>query len=137
MPLEAEQPDRLTVLIADDEPPLRLLMRATIGREHFRVLEASDGGAALELARRERPAVALLDVGMPCLDGYEVCRALKADPATASIVVIMVTARGQQADREQGIAAGADAYLTKPFRPREILDRLYTVLEGRVVGGRA
>lgn len=118
-------------MIADDEPPLCLLMRATIGRECVRILEAGDGEAALDVARRERPTVILLDVGMPRLDGYEVCRALKADPATADTVVIMVTARAQQSDRDLGVAAGADAYLTKPFRPSEILARLYEVLDHR------
>ena len=110
-----------TVLVAEDERALRLLLRATLGRHEYRLLEASDGDEALRLARQERPDLVLLDVGMAGLDGYAVCRALKGDPATAGICVIMLTGRAQAADRGQGAAAGADAYLVKPFSPSELL----------------
>ncbi len=109
-----------TVLIADDQRSLRLLLRATLGRGGFRVLEAADGAEAVETARRERPDLVLLDVGMPRLDGLAACRMLKADPATANIPILMLTARAQQADRDEGIEAGADAYFTKPFKPSEL-----------------
>jgi CheY-like chemotaxis protein len=113
--------DQKTVLIADDQQILRTLLRATLRKSSARVVEATDGLEALALARQERPDAVLLDVGMPGLDGYAVCRALKDDPATAGIIVVMLTARAQQAERERGLAAGADAYLTKPFRPAELL----------------
>ena len=110
-----------TVLVVDDEASLRLLTQATLGRGTCRVLEATNGAAGLELARREHPDLVILDVGMPDLDGYTVCRALKADPATAGIAVVMLTARAQEGDRQRGVEAGADAYVTKPFSPRVLL----------------
>lgn len=117
-----------TVLVVDDEASLRLLMQATLGRGTYRVLEATNGAAGLELARRERPDLVILDVGMPDLDGYEVCRALKGDPNTAGIAVVMLTARAQEGDRRRGVEAGADAYLTKPFSPRALLETVERLL---------
>lgn len=120
--------DEKSVLIADDEASLRLLMRASLSAEGYRIIEAVDGVEAETLARRERPDLVLLDVGMPGRDGYTVCRALKSDPETAGIVVVMLTARAQQGDREQGILVGADAYLTKPFSPNDLLSTVQRML---------
>ena len=116
------------VLVVDDERSLRLLMRATLSRGSYRVLEAASGTQGLAVARRERPDLILLDIGMPGLDGYGVCRALKGDPETASIVVVMLTARALEADRQQGIEAGADEYITKPFSPAELLATVQRLL---------
>lgn len=113
--------DQKTVLIADDESILRRLVRATLRDRPLRILEAASGTETLALARRERPDLVLLDVGLPELDGYAVCRALKADPATASIKIVMLTARAQRHDLERGTAVGADAYITKPFSTQRLL----------------
>jgi CheY-like chemotaxis protein len=113
-----------TLLVADDEPQLIMLLQASMARGAFRVLTAADGLEALAVARREHPDVALLDGAMPMLDGFEVCRQLKSDPATRGITVIMLTARAEPGDRERGLAAGADDYMTKPFSPRDLLARL-------------
>jgi CheY-like chemotaxis protein len=116
--------DEKTVLVADDEAMLRQLVRATLRDRPLRILEAATGAEALTLARSERPDLLLLDVGLPELDGYAVCRALKADPATAGIKVVMLTARAQRQDLERGAAVGVDAYITKPFSPRRLLSDL-------------
>ncbi len=109
------------ILIADDEQTLRLLVRATLEDENYEILEASDGQEALEIARREQPTLLLLDVQMPAMTGFEVCEQLKSDPATANIVVVMLTVKSQQTDKEQGKTVGADYYFTKPFRPLQLL----------------
>lgn len=109
------------LLIADDEAGIRSLVRMTLEHGTIEIIEASDGAEALAVARENRPDVLLLDVGMPGLTGFEVCRAIKEDPATAGIVVVMLTARAMDADRREGEAAGADAYLTKPFSPMRLL----------------
>ena len=106
-----------TVLVADDEPPILELVRFTLEDEQVRVVEAGDGPSAIEAARRERPDLIFLDVHMPGLDGFEVCRRLRADPALARARIVMLTAAGQERDRRRGREAGADDYLTKPFSP--------------------
>ena len=120
-----------TVMIADDQQSLRLLLRATLGPVGYRVVEAINGAEALSVARDEHPDLVFLDVGMPGMDGYAVCRELKNDPETASIPVIMLSARAQQPDKQKGIEAGADLYLTKPFKPAELRSVLSTFLDAR------
>lgn len=109
------------LLIADNEQPLRLLVRATLKDKNYEILEASDGQEALEVARRERPKLLLLDIQMPAMTGFEVCEQLKSDPTTADIVVVMLTVKSQQIDKERGKAVGADYYFTKPFSPSQLL----------------
>ena len=120
------------ILIADDEQPLRLLVRATLedesGEERYEIIEAADGNKALEMARRERPELILLDIAMPGLTGLEVCKMLKGDPATSDLMIVMLTAKGQQSDRERGLAAGADDYFAKPFSPLELLQLVDRVM---------
>jgi DNA-binding response OmpR family regulator len=116
------------VLIADDHPNLRQLVRLTLDSGRFDILEAPDGDAALSLARTERPDLLFLDWTMPGLAGVEVCRALRDDPATAGIRVVMLTARSQDADRRHAAAMGADDYITKPFSPIELLEKVRDVL---------
>src|SRR5581483_8553073 len=117
------------ILLADDEPAVRRLVTATLADEsRYQILEASDGAEALRLARAERPAMMLLDVNMPEVDGFEVCRALKADPETQGIVVVMLTAMAQVSDRERGVAVGADGFFTKPFSPLALLEKVEEVL---------
>ena len=110
-----------TLLIVDDNPDMRSLVRLTFSFKDFKVLEAENGMRGLEIASRERPQVILLDVMMPGeIDGFEVCRRIKADPELARAVVIMLTARAQKTDLETGFGAGADYYLTKPFSPLQL-----------------
>ena len=116
--------DQKTVLIAEDETLLRQLIRATFRGKPLRILEAASGTETLALARRELPDLVLLDVGLPEMDGYAVCQALKTDPATAGIKVVMLTARAQRHELERGAAVGADAYITKPFSPQRLLSDL-------------
>jgi CheY-like chemotaxis protein len=108
---------RPTVLVCDDEPVLRMLVRATLEQGNYTVLEASDGEEALARTHAEQPDLILLDMMMPGRSGSDVLRALRADAATAKTPVIMLTARAQASDREAMNLAGADHYLTKPFSP--------------------
>jgi DNA-binding response OmpR family regulator len=110
-----------TILVVDDEAPIVDLVRFTLEDAEVRVVEASDGAAALDLARRIKPDLVLLDVHMPRLDGLEVCRQLRREPDFARTPIIMLTAAGQEADRSGGLSAGADEYLTKPFSPLALL----------------
>ena len=112
------------ILVVDDVPSNIEVLRGIL-RGEYRVMAAIDGERALEIARREpRPAIILLDVMMPGLDGYEVCRLLKADPETRNIPVIFVTARDEDIDQERGFDLGAVDYITKPLRHRVVLSRV-------------
>jgi CheY-like chemotaxis protein len=106
-----------TVLVADDHAEVRLLVSLALARGALAVVEAGDGDAALALARRVRPTLAVLDVQMPGPDGIEVCRALKTDPRTAAAPVIILTAGAAPEVQERALAAGADAFVAKPFSP--------------------
>ena len=118
------------VMLADDEEELLALVSATLeGSEGFKILLAQDGAEALEMARREKPDLLFLDIMMPKLNGYEVCRELKKDPATASITIIMLTALAQDSERIKAMEAGADGYLTKPFSPTALLNKVEEILE--------
>jgi DNA-binding response OmpR family regulator len=114
-----------TVLIVDDEQHIRLLIEQTLEEledDGIELQTASDGEMALDVVRNHHPELVFLDVMMPKLNGFEVCRAIKADLGLASTTVVMLTAKGQAYDREEGNAAGADRYLTKPFDPDELLE---------------
>ena len=110
-----------TILIADDEPAIVDLVRFTLEDPQVQIVEAADGAAALELARRTRPEVALLDVQMSRLNGLDVCRRLRQLPECSHTRVVMLSAAAQAADQRRGLAAGADHYLTKPFSPLALL----------------
>lgn len=117
------------ILIADDKAEIRSLVEITLDLGEFEFFQADNGLAALEATRKVHPDLVILDVMMPGeLDGYGVCDAIKKDPATQDIRVLMLTARGQEADQQQGSAAGADDYFIKPFSPRELLDKVCHVL---------
>jgi two-component system phosphate regulon response regulator PhoB len=111
----------MTLLIADDEPAILDLVRFTLEDPQVRIVEASDGATALELAQQVRPDVALLDVKMPRLSGLDVCRRLRDLPECSHTRVVLLTAAAQAEDRRRGLAAGADHYLTKPFSPLALL----------------
>jgi DNA-binding response OmpR family regulator len=120
-----------TVLIVDDEQHIRLLIEQTLEEledDGVELITARDGEEALDAVANQHPDLVFLDVMMPKRDGYDVCRTIKGDPATAGTTVFLLTAKGQAVDREQGLAAGADDYLTKPFDPDELLQRARTAL---------
>jgi DNA-binding response OmpR family regulator len=110
-------------LITDDNADIRKLVRMTLDTADVEVYEADNAASALDLIYRIRPTVVLMDIMMPGeMDGLDACRQIKADADLARTIVIMLTARGQQADLDAGKTAGADAYLVKPFSPLELLD---------------
>ncbi len=114
------------ILLVDDEPSIIQLSRMYFEREGFRVQEIADGEAALEAAAKQRPAVIVLDVMLPKLDGFEVCRRIRASGDQTPI--IMLTARDEDIDKILGLELGADDYLTKPFNPRELIARVKAIL---------
>ena len=116
------------VLIADDQANMRQLVRLTLETGRFEIFEAPDGDAALEVARREQPDLVFLDWTMPGLPGVEVCRALRDDPAHDDMRIVMLTARSQSEDRAAASAVGADDYITKPFSPIQLLEKVRDVL---------
>jgi two-component system response regulator MtrA len=118
-----------TVVIADDESSMRLLVHATIESDDYMVVEAADGAEAWALIQKHRPQVALLDVQMPGLSGLEVLRLIKADPGLKATRVILLTSKAQESDIEAGLIAGADFYLTKPFSPLDLLSRVDEALQ--------
>jgi DNA-binding response OmpR family regulator len=120
--------NKRTVLLADDDPGLRRLVGATLGSEHFELLSAADGDETLLVARQSRPSLILLDINMPRKNGLEVCRLLKADPETAHIKIVMLTASGSDIDRTRAFEASADDYFVKPFSPIALLDKVYALL---------
>ncbi|HVM00074.1 MAG TPA: response regulator [Egibacteraceae bacterium] len=117
------------VLVVDDDPVIRELLRTLLDLEGIAYSEAKDGPSALARMRATRPDLVLLDVMMPGMDGFEVCARLRADPALRGIGVILLTARASVFDRERGEAVGADAYLTKPFSPLELFATMQRIPE--------
>ncbi|MCL6560084.1 MAG: response regulator [Firmicutes bacterium] len=109
------------ILVVDDESPLRMLIRATLEDDEFEIFEAEDGIAGLEQACANLPDLIILDMMMPGLTGLEVCRKLKQDPRTAHIKILLLTAKGQQRDKEAALAAGADYFIAKPFSPSGLI----------------
>lgn len=120
-----------TVLIADDDADILELVAFRLERAGYEVLTAGDGEEALSLARERRPALAVLDVMMPKLTGYDVVRAMRDEDGTRDIPVILLTARVQDADVSRGFEAGADDYVRKPFSPQELRARVEAVLGRR------
>jgi putative two-component system response regulator len=112
------------VLIVDDDKALIQLVAATLDTQGWTLLTATDGASALDLVQRERPQLVLLDIQMPDMSGIEVCRRIKADPATRDTVVIILTAMSREEDRQAALQAGADDYITKPFSPLQLLTRV-------------
>lgn len=116
------------ILVVEDEPDIRQLLVLQLTREGYTVRTAATGPEALEAAPRIKPMLVLLDLMLPGLAGTEVCRRLRADPATTATPIIMLTARGDEIDRVVGFEVGADDYVTKPFSPRELMLRIRAVL---------
>jgi len=122
-----------TILIVEDEADIQELIRYNLKREGYSVESADTGEKALELARQKTVDLILLDLMLPAIDGLEVCKLLKNNESTASIPIIMLTAKGEEADIVTGLELGADDYIPKPFSPRVLIARLRAVLRRRTV----
>ena len=118
-----------TVLVVDDEPFICRSLSFVLRKGNFNVIEARNGEEALAAIRQHRPSLVFMDVMMPKISGFEVCQAVKADPALRDTHIILLTAKGQDSDREVGKQAGANDYMTKPFSPTKILERAREILE--------
>lgn len=116
------------ILVVDDEKSIRELVSATLEGANYKIYEAADGEEALNLAREEKPDLVLLDVAMPEMDGFEVCKALKSHPETNSIYIIMLTGHIQEEYKQKGNEAGANDYFTKPFSPLALIKKIEEVL---------
>ena len=116
------------ILVVDDEIYIVHILDFSLGMEGYEVLTALDGEQALEKARAEKPDLIVLDIMMPKLDGYETCKRLKADDATKAIPVILLSAKGRNVDQKVGFEVGADDYITKPFSPRKLVERINAIL---------
>ena len=122
--------EQTKVLVADDDDDILLLVTTRLRRDGFDVIQARDGDEALDLALEHRPDIAVLDIGMPGLDGLEVVRAIRADDATKDMRVLLLTAKAQESDVRRGFDAGADAYVKKPFSPAELSNRVRELAAG-------
>lgn len=112
------------VLVVDDEEYIQHILNFSFGAEGYEVITAADGEEAVTIARSEKPDIIVLDIMMPKMDGYEVCKQIKADPQTQNIPVILLTAKGREVDRKLGAEAGADDYVVKPFSPGRLIERV-------------
>jgi DNA-binding response OmpR family regulator len=120
---------RPKILVVDDEPEAVELVEFNLRQSGFEVITAADGAEALKKAHATLPSLVVLDLMLPEVDGLEVCKMLRRDPATASVPIVMVTARASEVDRILGLELGADDYLTKPFSPRELVLRVKNILQ--------
>lgn len=116
------------ILIADDEPNIVISLEFLLRREGYEVVVATNGVAALDSVREQRPDLAILDVMMPQRNGFEVCQDLRGDPEMQGLRIIMLTAKGRDTEVAKGLALGADHYMTKPFSTRELVARVKALL---------
>ena len=116
------------ILIVDDEKDIVKMLEYNLKKEGYRTVSCNDGEDAIDLAKKERPDLIVLDLMLPVVDGLEVCKSLKKESKTASIPIIMLTAKTQESDKVIGLELGADDYVTKPFSPRELVARIKAVL---------
>jgi len=116
------------ILIVEDEKDIIKMLEYNLKKEGFKVISARDGEDALDLALRQHPQLILLDLMLPGMNGLDVCKTLKKEAKTASIPIIMLTAKSQESDKIVGLELGADDYITKPFSPRELIARIKAVL---------
>jgi DNA-binding response OmpR family regulator len=121
------------ILVIDDEPYILRSLSYLLQREGYTVETATNGADGLKRVREIRPPLVFLDIMMPLMNGYEVCEQIKQDPSLADTYVIMLSAKGQQIDRERGLLGGADEYMTKPFSPREVAQRVRDILADRAM----
>ena len=125
------------ILVVDDEPDIVALVVYHLAKAKYRVSSAASGPDALALAKRERPALVVLDLMLPGMSGFDVLARLRQDPDTAGVAVLMLTARKDEPDRIRGLELGADDYLTKPFSPQELVLRVAAILRRVGTGGEA
>jgi len=118
------------ILVADDDEDILLLVTTRLRRDGFNVVSASRGDEALAVAREHKPVLAVLDIGMPGLDGLEVLEHIRADEALRGMLVLLLTAKAQESDLRRGYDSGADAYIKKPFSPAELSTRVRALLDG-------
>lgn len=118
------------ILIADDEPNILISLEFLMKREGYEVTVARDGQEALDAVARDRPDLLLLDVMMPNKSGFDVCHELRANEANRDMVIVMLTAKGRDTDIAKGMALGANAYMTKPFSTKELVQKVHALLEG-------
>lgn len=123
-----QESERPLILVADDEDDVRSLIVTQLAKSGYDVVEAVDGAQAMELALDRRPALAILDVMMPGLNGYELTKRLRENQNTEEMPIIILTARAGARDVTQGFEVGADDYIKKPFSPRELRDRVEEIL---------
>ena len=116
------------ILVVDDEMHIIRIVKYKLESAGYEVLTALNGADALRIAREEGPSLIFLDIMMPGINGYEVCSQLKNAPETRDIIIIMLTAKGQESDKIRGLEVGVDEYITKPFSPQDILDRARDLL---------
>ena len=117
-----------TVLLVDDEPNILLSLKFLMQKEGYEVFVAKNGDEALAIARQRLPDLVILDVMLPSPNGYEVCQTMRADPQLTGLYILMLTAKSNPAEREKGLAMGADDYVSKPFSNRELVDKVRVVL---------
>jgi two-component system, OmpR family, alkaline phosphatase synthesis response regulator PhoP len=120
-----------SILVADDEPNIVLSLEFILRQAGYRVRVAPDGEAALAAISEEPPDLLVLDAMMPKRNGFDVCGTIRANPAWAGVRILMLTAKGSDAERDKGLALGADDYLTKPFSNREVVERVRQLLAAR------
>ncbi|GAB4216223.1 MAG: response regulator [Synechococcales cyanobacterium] len=118
------------VLVVEDSPPQREMIAGLLRDSGIDVMTAVDGEEGLATARAQMPNLVVLDIVMPRMNGYEVCRQLKQDPATQKIPIVMCSSKGEEFDRYWGIKNGADAYIAKPFQPQELVGTIKQLLRG-------
>ena len=116
------------ILVADDDEDIRMLVVMRLQHSGHDVAQAGDGASAVESCRNEAPDLVVLDLMMPGMNGLDACRTIRSDPALAKTPVILLTAKAQSSDVEAGLAAGADDYITKPFSPRDLAERVDALL---------
>lgn len=119
-----------TVLIVEDEENILLSLKFLLGKEGYAVNTACDGAAALRALQAQPPDLVLLDVMLPLMDGFELCRLIRENPALRSTRIMLLSARGRETEIAHGLALGADSYLTKPFSTRDLMDKVRDLLSG-------
>jgi DNA-binding response OmpR family regulator len=125
------------VLIVEDEESILLSLEFLLNKEGYTVSTARDGATALRMLVQQAPDLVLLDVMLPLIDGFELCRTIRADPALGQTRIMLVTARGREAEIARGLALGADTYLTKPFSTRDLMQKVRSLLAGTAASGSA
>ncbi|MDG2989714.1 response regulator [Candidatus Synechococcus calcipolaris G9] len=119
-----------TVLVVEDSAPQREMISELLAKSGLEVSIASDGMEAVDLLKDIKPDIVVLDIVMPRMNGYEVCRTIKSDPRTQDVPVVICSSKGEEFDRYWGMKQGADAYITKPFQPKELVGTIKQLLRG-------